>query len=162
MMPLMKFAGMFFALVLVTQSAFASGESHLAAVDQLFTAMKMKQQYETSLISGFNAGLAMSDQKLLDLPLEQQNKINAGMEKVRARVLELMGWNAVKSEIAGIYTKNFTEEEVVAITKMLETPTGQMLVSKQISLLPETMAIGQKKAQEMMPEIARIMQESLQ
>lgn len=162
MMRLMKIAGMFFAIALVTQSAFASEESHLAAVDELFTAMKMKQQYETSLISGFNAGLSMSDQKLANLPIEQQNKINAGMEKVRARVVELMGWSAVKSEIAGIYTKNFTEEEVAAITKMLETPTGQLLVSKQISLLPETMAIGQKKAQEMMPEIIRIMQEAMQ
>lgn len=162
MMRLMKIAGLLLSLVLVTQSAFASEESHLAAVDQLFTAMKMKQQYETSLISGFNAGLSMSDQKLAGLPIEQQNKINAGMEKVRARVLELMGWSAVKDEIAAIYTKNFTEEELLAITRMLETPTGQMLVSKQITLLPESMAIGQKKAQQMMPEIVRIMQESMQ
>ncbi len=162
MMRPMKIAGLLLAIILVIPSAFAAEESHLAAVDRLFTAMKMKEQYETSLISGFNAGLSMSDQKLAGLPIEQQNKINAGMEKVRVRVLELMGWSAVKTEIAGIYTKNFTEDEVVAITKMLETPTGQLLVSKQISLLPETMAIGQKKAQEMMPEIVRIMQESMQ
>lgn len=158
----MKLVFLAVALVFAAHPLFASEESHQAAVERLFVAMKMKEQYETSLITGFNAGASMSDQKLANLPIEQQNKINAAMEKVRVRVLELMGWDSVKDDMAKVYLKNFTEEEIVAITEMLSTPTGQMLLSKQIRLLPESMAIGQKKAQAMMPEIIQIMQESVQ
>lgn len=147
-------------LAFVAHPLLASEESHKAAVEKLFSTMKMKEQYETSLLTGFNAGASMSDQKLIDLPLEQQNKVNAAMEKIRVRVLELMGWDSVKDDMTKVYMKNFTEEEVVAITEMLGTPTGQMLLSKQIKLLPASMAIGQKKAQAMMPEILQIMQES--
>ena len=84
------------------------------------------------------------------------------MEKIRVRVLDLMGWDSVKDDMTKVYMKNFTEEEVEAITEMLATPTGQMLLGKQIKLLPASMAIGQKKAQAMMPEILQIMQESIQ
>jgi len=158
----MKTALLAVALSLAAHPLLASEESHKAAVERLFATMKMKEQYEVSLITGFNAGASMSDQKLANLPLEQQNKINAGMEKVRARALQLMGWDSVKEEMTQVYIKKFSEEEVVAITEMLATPTGQMLLSRQISLLPETMAIGQKKAQAMMPEILQIMQEAMQ
>ena len=158
----MKIAPLAVALAFVTHPLFASEESPRAAVEQLFVTMKMKEQYETSLLAGFNVGASMSDRRLANLPLEQQNKFNAGMEKVRSRALELMGWDAVKEEITQLYMRTFTEEEAVAITKMLATPTGQMLLSKQISLLPDSMAIGQKKAQAMMPEIMQIMQEAMQ
>jgi hypothetical protein len=158
----MKTAFLAVALAFAAHPLLASEDSHKAAVERLFTTMKMKEQYETSLVAGFNAGASMSDQKLANLPLEQQNKINAGMEKVRTRALELMGWDSVKEEMVQVYIKKFSEAEVVAITEMLATPTGQMLLSKQISLLPETMAIGQKKAQAMMPEILQIMQEAMQ
>jgi hypothetical protein len=158
----MKLACLALTLVFAAHPLLASEDSHKAAVERLFVTMKMKEQYETSLITGFNAGASMSDQKLSNLPLEQQNKVSAAMEKVRVRVLELMGWDSVKNDMMQVYMKKFTEEEIVAITEMLATPTGQMLLSKQISLLPESMAIGQKKARAMMPEILQIMQESLQ
>ena len=61
-----------------------------------------------------------------------------------------------------VYMKHFSEEEITAIIALMETPTGQMLVSKQIELIPESMAVGQKKMQSIMPEITRIMQEAMQ
>jgi hypothetical protein len=158
----MKTAFLAVALACLAHPLLASEDSHKAAVERLFTTMKMKEQYETSLLAGFNVGASMSDQRLSNLPLEQRNKINAGMEKVRSRALELMGWDSVKEEMTQLYVKKFSEEEVVAITEMLATPTGQMLLSKQISLLPESMALGQKRAQAMMPEIMQIMQEAME
>jgi hypothetical protein len=158
----MKLVFLAVAFAFAAHPLLASEESHKAAIEKLFVTMKMKEQYETSLLTGFNAGASMSDQKLIDLPLEQQNKVNAAMERVRIRVLELMGWDSVKEDMTKIYMKNFKEEEVVAITEMLATPTGQMLLSKQIQLLPTAMAVGQKKAQAVMPEILQIMQESFQ
>lgn len=148
--------------VFVVATATASEESHKAAVEKLFDTLQMKRQYETGLLQGFNVGASFSDDKLATLPIEQQNKIKAGMEKVRAKMLELMGWDSVKDDMATIYMKHFSEEEVTAITTMLDTPTGKLLITKQIDLLPETMTLGQKKAQAMMPEIMQIMQNSMQ
>lgn len=51
------------------------------------------------------------------------------MEKVRSRVLEVMGWESVKGDMAAIYMKHFTEEEVAAIVSMLDTPTGKLFIS---------------------------------
>lgn len=149
-------------LILAVSPALASEESHKAAVEKLFTVLQMPKQYETGMLAGFNMGASMGDDRLAALPVEQQNKIKAGMEKVRSKMVEIMGWPVVKDDMAAIYMKQFSEEEVNAIIAMMDTPTGQMLVSKQIALIPESMKVGQKKMQEAMPEITRIMQEAMQ
>ena len=149
-------------LLVAISPALASEESHKAAVEKLFTVLQMQKQYETGMLAGFNVGASMSDDKLAGLPVEQQNKIKAGMEKVRGRMLELMGWPVVKDDMAAVYMKQFSEEEITAIIAMMDTPTGQMLVSKQIALIPESMLVGQKKMQTVMPEVTRIMQEAMQ
>lgn len=146
----------------VTGSALASEDSHKAAVEKLFESLKMKQQYETSMLAGFNLGASLGEDKLASLPADQQTKVKTALEKVRATLIEMMGWEAVKSDMVALYMKYFSEEEIAAITTMLDTPTGQMLVSKQIQLLPESMTVGQKKMQAVMPEISRIMQETMQ
>ncbi len=148
--------------ILAISPAIASEESHKAAVEKLFTVLQMQKQYETGMLAGFNLGASMGDDRLSSLPIEQQNKIKAGMEKVRSKMLELMGWPVVKDDMMAVYLKHFSEEEITAIIALMDTPTGQMLVSKQITLIPESIAVSQKKMQTMMPEVTRIMQEAMQ
>ena len=145
----------------LTGRAGASPESQRAAMERLFKVMKLDKQYETSMLAGFEAGLGMSGDTLSKLPPEQKAKMEKGVAKIKARMVEMMGWEVIKDDMAALYMKKFSEAEAVAIAKMLETPTGQMMISKQLELLPEGMKLGQRKAQALMPEIMRIMTEEM-
>jgi hypothetical protein len=139
----------------------ASPESHRAATERFFKATQMQKQYEVGLLAGFDASSGLTDERVQGLPKEQRDKLANAKVKIKAKMIELMGWEKVKPEMVQLYTKHFSESEIDSITKMMETPTGQLMISKQVALLPEAMAIGQKKAQSIMPEIMKIMQEEM-
>lgn len=149
------------ALALLTGSGHAATESHRAAIERLFKVLKIDKQYEVSMLAGFDAGTGLNADRMAALPQDQREKLQQTLAKVKARMVELMGWDKVKPEMVELYAKHFTEKEIDAIAKMMESPTGQMLVSKQLTLMPEAMTIGQKKAQAAMPEIMKIMQEDM-
>lgn len=139
----------------------ASPESHRAAAERFFKATQMEKQYEVGLLAGFDASSGLTEERMQGLPKEQRDKLASAKTKIKAKMIELMGWEKVKPEMVQLYTKHFSESEIDSITKMMETPTGQLMISKQVGLLPEAMAIGQKKAQSIMPEIMKIMQEEM-
>ncbi len=149
------------ALALLTGSGQAATDSHRAAIERLFKVLKIDKQYEVSMLAGFDAGTGLTADRMAALPQDQREKLQQTLAKVKARMVELMGWDKVKPEMVELYAKHFTEKEIDAIAKMMESPTGQMLVSKQLTLMPDAMGIGQKKAQAAMPEIMKIMQEDM-
>lgn len=135
--------------------------SHRDAVMRLFKVLKLDEQYDNGMMAGFDASSGLTEERLKSMPEEQRTKVTRAMTKIKAKMKELMGWDKVKGDMVEIYAKHFTEKEVEAVIKLMETPTAQMMISKQIGLMAESMAIGQKRAKEMMPEIMKIMQEEM-
>jgi hypothetical protein len=137
-------------------------DSHRAAIEHLFTVLKIDKQYESGMIAGFEAAAGATPEQLATMTEDQRAKFQAGMAKVKAKMIELMGWEKVKPDMIELYARHFSETEINDIAKMMETPTGQLLVSKQLALIPESMSVAQKKAQAIMPEISKIMQDAMQ
>jgi hypothetical protein len=148
-------------LALAPRSEAATSESHRAAIDRFFKVLKLDKQYETGMMAGFDASSGLTADRLASLPAEQKEKIQRGVTKVKAKMVELMGWEKMKPDMMELYARHFTEKEIDDIVKLMETPTGQMMLAKQIALLPEAMALGQKKALAVLPEIMKVMQDEM-
>ena len=145
--------------VFAVSSRAAVTESHRAAIEHLFTVLKIDRQYEVAMFAGFEGGLNLTPERLAAMTEDQRTKLQAGVARMKAKMNELMGWEKVKSDMVEIYAKHFSEAEINDITKMMESPTGQMMVSKQLALMPDSMALAQQKARSVMPELVKIMQE---
>lgn len=149
-----------FALVLaLCCQAAAPTPAHLAKVHKLFGILQLQKQYETSLVAGFESATKMGS--LDSLPEDQRAKIERGTARVKEMMVTEVGWDKVKEDMAGLYAKHFTEAEVEKITKMLDSDTGRLFITKTLGLLPESLALAQTKAKALMPKAMEIMQEEM-
>lgn len=135
--------------------------SHQAAIEKLMSVMQVQKQFEASLVAGFEAGLGSSSDQIKSLPQEQQDKFHRAITKVKAALIEMMSWDLMKPSLIEAYGKNFTEKEAKDIIAHMETPVGQMLVSKQAAMVPDVMALTQEKTKAIMPKVMQIMQEEM-
>jgi uncharacterized protein len=136
--------------------------SHAAALERLFLAQEVQKQFEISIRAGFDAGIGVSEDQIKAMPAPQQEKFNAAMAKVKAHMLELLSWEKVKPDISQAYAKVFTEVEANEAAQMLESPTGKMLISKQLELLPIVSTLSQARMKSAIPEIMKMMTEEMQ
>lgn len=135
--------------------------SHQAAIEKLMSVMQVQKQFEASLVAGFEAGLGGSSEQIKSLPQEQQDKFNNAIVKVKAVLLEMMSWEKMKPDLVEVYGKTFSEQEAKDIIAHMETPVGQMIVSKQAGMVASVMQMTQAKTQAIMPQVMKIMQEEM-
>ena len=132
--------------------------SHRAAIEKLFEASQQKDQYEVAMIAGFESAMGPIRKTM---PPAEAAKFDQVMVKVRDFMVEKMGWEVIKPELVEVYAKHVSEAEIKAVMPHISSPAMQTLISKQIVLLPEASALGARKAQELQPEIMRIVQEEM-
>ncbi|MBL9130035.1 MAG: DUF2059 domain-containing protein [Verrucomicrobiaceae bacterium] len=135
--------------------------SHKAAVEKLLAVMQVEKQMEQSMRAGLEAGLGMSGDQIKSLPKEQQDKFAAAMKRVMDAMMEEMSWAKLKPDLIEVYGKNFTEKETNDVIALMESPTGQMLVSKQAGMVGDIMKVTQERMKSFMPKIMTIMQEEM-
>jgi hypothetical protein len=73
----------------------------------------------------------------------------------------MMSWEKMKPDLIEAYGKNFSEKEATDIIAHMETPTGQMLVTKQAGMVGDVMTLTQEKMKVIMPKVMQIMQEEM-
>lgn len=150
-----------FALCLSNARAAELPASHLAAIEKMLVVMQVQKQFESNLLHGFDAGMGSTSEQIKSLPQEQQDKFAKGIEKVKAVMLEQMGWEKIKPEIVASYGKNFTEQQAKDVTAMMESPAGQVLVSKQVAVAADLMTVTQEKMKVLQPQIMQIIQSEM-
>jgi hypothetical protein len=136
-------------------------DSHRASIEKLIAVLKVQEQFEASLVAGFEAGLGSSSDQIKSLPQEQQDKFNNAITKVKAVLLEMMSWEKMKPDLVEVYGKTFSEQEAKDVIAHMETPVGQMIVSKQAGMVASVMQMTQAKTQAIMPQVMKIMQEEM-
>jgi hypothetical protein len=149
-----------FALTIATAHAELAA-SHKAAIEKLINVMQVQRQFEKSLIAGFESGMGASADQIKALPQAQQDKFQKAMAKVKEVMLEMMSWEKLKPDLIEAYGKNFTEKEAADVIAHMETPVGQMLVSKQVAMVGDVMALTQEKMKVIMPKVMQVMQEEM-
>jgi hypothetical protein len=135
--------------------------SHKLAVEKLLTVMKIEKQMEQSMRAGLEAGMGMSSDQIKSLPQEQQDKFAGAMKKVMDAMMEEMSWAKLKPDLIEVYGKNFSEKETNDVIALMESPTGQLLVSRQAAMVGDIMKVTQERMKAFMPKIMAIMQEEM-
>ncbi|WP_395742007.1 DUF2059 domain-containing protein [Prosthecobacter sp.] len=135
--------------------------SHAAALEKMFTVMKLDEQYEARLIASFEAGIGITPEQIKALPPAQQAKFNAAITKVQAKLMGTLGWTQMKGEMIEAYAKVFSEKEAGEVIALMDTPAGQMLAAKEVLLVRDIVNLTQSKMKDLLPAITQIIQEEM-
>lgn len=99
----------------------AEPDSHRQEVETLFRLTQMEQKIDESVLS------------VAQLQLRQDPALADRQDALMAFLEKYIGWNAIREELAQMYMKTFTEEELKAMNAFYITPTGQ----KVITIVPQ-------------------------
>lgn len=96
---------------------------------------------------------------------EMQIQSNPELEKIKPMIeaffTKYMGWEAQRGDIAALYAKNYTVEELKELNKFYQTPLGQKSVQIMPQLAAASAQIGQSKMMGHMPEMKAMIEAEL-
>ncbi len=79
---------------------------------------------------------------------------------LRDFLTKYMGWDALKEDIAQLYAKDFSEDELKQIGAFYGTPTGAKTLEVVPALMAQAMALGQSRVQAHLPEFKALVDRS--
>lgn len=133
-------------------------DSHVAAIEKLFEVTKQKEQYEIATVAGFEAGLGGAAEQM---PPFMRPKFEKAMKNVQAFMLKEMSFEKMKPDMVKLYAKELTEKQIRDVLPLLEDEKFQNFAAKQLVILPQASKLGADKAQELQPEIMKMIQEEM-
>lgn len=113
--------------------------SHSLAINDLLTAMRADAMMA--------AGVDLALQSLLQSGMEPYADV------VRNFLVSVMSLDALRGPLTDMYASRFTEAEVKELTAFYTSPLGRRLAAEGPSLAAESAMLGQRAAQERMPEL---------
>ncbi len=120
-----------------------------SAAYTLLATMNMKESYEGMIT------------KITQMQIQANPDLKAIEPTIHAFFTKYMGWEAQRGDIAALYAKNYTAEELAELNTFYQTPLGQ----KTIQLMPQLAAagaqIGQSKMMQHMPEMKAMIESEL-
>ncbi len=121
----------------------------ITAAHQLLETMNMRQTYASML------------ERITQMQLQQNPELVVIQPTIHAFFKKYMGWDALKDDMAAIYAKNYTAQELGEINAFYQTPVGQ----KTVQLMPQLAAagaqIGQSKLAAHMGELQMMIEAEL-
>lgn len=115
--------------------------SHLQAAERLLDNMNMQETLDKTIDATLAAQLSQ---------MPQMKNLEGVM---RDFFTKYMNYDALKSDYAALYTKHYTEQELVDLLAFYQTPLGKKLVETMPDITAESSLLGQKLVQEHMPEL---------
>ena len=135
--------------VLSIASVFADESSHRKATDEMFNVMDMKALHEQSF-------------KFMEDAQNLMPGVGAPTQGILDFMKKHMSWEAVKKDMITIYMEEFTEDDIVALTKFYKTPLGQKLNLKQPVIQSKAAKLAQSRTMKHMDELMKIITDSVQ
>lgn len=129
-------------------TASADEASHRQAAAEMFQAIDMERVITQAIDASLKAQM---EQNPALVPYEAQ---------MRAFLTKYMSWASMKDEMTKMYTQEFTEPELKQLTAFYKTPLGQKAIAKMPVLMARSMALGQQRVQEHLPELQAALKES--
>lgn len=121
--------------------------SQLRAAETLLDAVYTEKSFE-DLITG---------------AVDAQIKLHPEIKPYQAEMLTFMhkylSWSALKPQMAVMYSQEFTEPELVEITRFYQSPVGRKAASKLPIMMQKGMAIGQHQVQAHRSELEELIKE---
>jgi hypothetical protein len=136
------------------QSPAPAPDDSMTAARELITTMRTVDQ--------FKAILPAILQNLKPAIVQNRPEVARDLDAVMPLLIEGMAArvNEIVDEITALYARNFSAEELNAITAFYRGPVGQKFLSKLPAITQESMVIGQKFGQSVAAEMqGRIVEE---
>ena len=112
-----------------------------SAAYTLLATMNMKESYEGMIT------------RITQMQIQANPGLKSIEPTIHAFFTKYMGWEAQRGDIAALYAKNYTTEELKELNAFYQTPLGQ----KNVQLMPQLAAaaaqIGQSNMMKHMPEM---------
>jgi uncharacterized protein len=138
----------------LAQSPAPAPDDAMTAARELITTMRTVDQ--------FKAILPAILQNLKPAIVQNRPEVARDLDAVMPLLIEGMAArvNEIVDEITALYARNFSAEELNAITAFYRGPVGQKFLSKLPAITQESMVIGQKFGQSVAAEMqGRIVEE---
>lgn len=108
-------------------------------------------------------GMQATVDQTVTVMIDAQIRQNPGIAPFRAVILRFftkyMGYAAVKSNLVDIYEAEFSAAELREVREFYASPTGRKMLAKQPLLARKAVEIGQKRVQENIAELQRMIEE---
>lgn len=135
------------AFTTLTVNIYANEQLKINAVYELFDAMELSTTFGQIVI------------KVVDMQIQQNPSIAPYRQVMLTFFAKYMGWESMKYDLAKIYISKFSLEEIYALKKFYETPLGKKTIRLVPELTAEGGALGQKRVQENMSELQKMITE---
>ena len=115
----------------------------------LLATMNMKQSYEGMI------------KRITQMQVQANPNLKGIETTIQAFFEKYMGWEAQRGDIAALYAKNYTVEELKELNKFYQTPLGQKTVQIMPQLAAASAQIGQSRMMKHMPEMKAMIEVEL-
>jgi len=127
----------------------------LAAARELVVAMRLTDQVKTIF--------PMLMKSLKPVVTQNRPEVEKDFDAIMPVMIDsaLARTNELVDLMAAVYARNFTVQELRDITSFYRTPTGQKLLEKMPTVMPEAMTAGQQFARSIVGDMQQRMIEEL-
>jgi uncharacterized protein len=129
-----------------------------AKIEQLLVLQKTEWQMEQAIVA-LDEYMAKTRK---EAGLEQSVEATEKGKRYRELVRERTSWARLKEGYIALYAETYTEPELDALIAFHKTAGGQAMVEKMPKVMQQSLEIPQKIIVKMMPEIQRMVGETLQ
>ena len=115
----------------------------------LLATMNMRESYEGMI------------KRITQMQIQSNPQLKAIEPTIEAFFTKYMGWDAQRGDIAALYAKNYTADELKELNKFYQTPLGQKTVQIMPQLAAAGAQIGQSRMMKHMPEMKAMIETEL-
>jgi len=123
--------------------------SNLEAAYELLKAMNTKKVYENA-VNAYTQRLVYANSKL--------KKVE---DKIKAFYNKYIGWSSIKNDLAKLYAKFYTADELKDIANFYKTKTGKKVLKTMAQLNYEQLMLTQNKIKPHLKELQKIIDGAL-
>ena len=127
----------------------APSEDRLKAAYTLLDTMHMADNY------------SRMTKQITDMQIAQAPEIAQLRDTIQNFFDKYMGWNAIKQDIAALYAKNYSKEELEKMNGFFASDVGQKYIALTPKIAAASAQIGQSKLQGHMGELRKMIDEKL-
>lgn len=152
-----------FAVVVLTfgmlcaPAAFGDDASKNAKIEEMLTLTNASQMM--GQVFAQMKGMATAQLSKMDIPPDKRQVADELQQKILQLVQDSLSWEKLKPKMVEIYASTFTEEEIDGILNFYKSPAGQAMLQKMPQLMQRSMTMTQQMAQEIMPQVEKLLQE---
>jgi hypothetical protein len=141
---LMTGTALLFAALTPALAAAADSSAHRQQVETLFRLTQMETKIEESVDS------------VVQLELQQNPQLQANKQVLETFLQKYIGWEALKEDIAQMYMRNFSEQELKEMNAFYITPTGQKVINVVPELVEQRNQLAMQRLQQHIGELQKL------